>query len=222
MNLSAIVEGFCYRNERRLERPKTAGRFPSPGEKYGFSLNTEPSLHCPAYEVIEAQNGQRYSGKDQIITHTEGKVSTTQWQSSSSCHETIACARGTTETMENCESTLTMSGPYRTRIFYYLAQLYGSEKTFSHLEESQKVELVKCLALSKISSNRHPLCEICFHRFQKRSDLSRNLCSHFNVRPYTCSICGRRFVQKGSANVHMKTHAHQIFRQKIRNAIGRH
>lgn len=229
MDLSAIVEGFCYRTDRGLDAPRTAGWVSYTSRHNGSHPNTEQSLRWPVPGMRTAQHSQSQSRSDKcrIFTRTGGEVGRIQLQSSSSCHETTACAKGVTETMENCESALQVSSPYRTRIFHYLALLYGSDssdslgKAFSHLEEGQKVEVVKCLALSKISSNRHPACEICFHQFQKRSDLSRHLCSHFNVRPYACSICGKRFVQKGSANAHVKTHIRQKSQQAMRNALDR-
>lgn len=76
-------------------------------------------------------------------------------------------------------------------------------------DEYYKIELVKRLVTAKISCGNQFACQLCTRKFRRKSDLSRHLYAHLNIRPHACQICGKRFVQKGAAKIHMKTHNNQ-------------
>lgn len=69
-----------------------------------------------------------------------------------------------------------------------------------------KLKLLKKLQLSNITRGNTYGCVICMKRFRRKSDLSRHLCVHLDIRPFSCPMCSKHFVQKGALNVHRRVH----------------
>lgn len=69
-----------------------------------------------------------------------------------------------------------------------------------------KLEFLERLQLSRLTKGNTYGCAICWKKFRRKSDLTRHLCIHLDIRPYRCNTCSRNFVQKGSLKIHMQTH----------------
>lgn len=78
--------------------------------------------------------------------------------------------------------------------------------SFASLAYNEKLSLKEQLLISRVGFNGLYHCEICQKKFRYKTDLSRHLCIHLDIRPYACPIRSRRFIQKKSLNVHVKTH----------------
>lgn len=82
----------------------------------------------------------------------------------------------------------------------------GIKERLFYLSTNEKKELYEILLNLRIAKGNTYCCEVCERRFRRKSDLSRHLCMHFNIRPHVCNICSKSFVQKGSLNTHTLRH----------------
>ena len=88
--------------------------------------------------------------------------------------------------------------------------LKNDKWALSSLAFNEKLHLKEQLLISRIAVDGHYRCELCERKFRKKTDLSRHLCIHLDIRPHVCPSCSRGFVQKGSLNVHVKTHMRRM------------
>lgn len=76
----------------------------------------------------------------------------------------------------------------------------------SYLDHDEKLEALKSLCMLRIGKGNVFCCELCQRKFHRKSDLSRHLCIHFNIRPHICGVCNRSFIQKGALTTHIRSH----------------
>lgn len=88
--------------------------------------------------------------------------------------------------------------------------LKNDKWALSSLALNEKLHLKEQLLISRIAVDGLYRCELCERKFRKKTDLSRHLCIHLDIRPHVCPSCSRGFVQKGSLNVHVKTHMRRM------------
>lgn len=193
MDLSAIVEGFSYRNEGGLNSPDRAEELMTSMRRIehqlaSYLLSREQNLGMDVRHFPSRSNIAPFTRRSEVIP-----------EESSNKDIIYSTINGG----EEPSSTL----------------LPGSiEREIICLPDNEKMELVKTLSMSRIRTNGHAICVICHREFRKRYDLLRHLCIHLDLRPYRCKICAKRFVQKGAAMVHMKTHVRQQVRSSMHNA----
>ncbi|KAJ8668042.1 hypothetical protein QAD02_009705 [Eretmocerus hayati] len=63
--------------------------------------------------------------------------------------------------------------------------------------------------LTKTSSSRTILCNICQRCFNSQSGLKRHMAVHKNERRFHCKVCGRSFNDRSNLNTHKLTHSNE-------------
>ncbi|XP_057695219.1 zinc finger protein 771-like isoform X2 [Corythoichthys intestinalis] len=117
---------------------------------------------------------------------------------------------------------LTTKGEDRLQPDSLLAPLSDSDDVTSHSsdfntdEEDVDFDQNASKSLNKSSLKRHAKkrlvgkpfsCSICDKRFSWKGDLEKHKRTHTGEKPFVCTCCGQRFAEKGNLNKHTRKHS---------------
>ena len=80
--------------------------------------------------------------------------------------------------------------------------------TFKNCEKSFKAHGHLKDHMKKHFNIRPYSCSICYENFSRNSTLKMHMNTHVSTKPFTCPVldCSKKFVDKAQVKYHMKTH----------------
>jgi hypothetical protein len=82
-----------------------------------------------------------------------------------------------------------------------------------------KVPLLRQCRLFRLLQGRYA-CSLCGKRFPQRGELRNHEQQHGSDRPFTCHTCGKSFARDAYLRIHMKTHARKSKERRTGGAIA--